>query len=414
MIKLHKSLFDGEIIIEPSKSFMQRLLALAYLSDDTTEIINPSYCQDSVALLNLIEQLGSPIIKNPRYITIYPVQSKEKNELPVSLNCHESALCLRMMLPVLALSPNKFILNGEKSLQNRKVFELDTLQKLGASIISNENKVPIEIEGPITNGQIKLKADASSQLLTGLLIALPKLANKSEIIVEELRSRPYIDLTLDLVNKFGGQVKNYYYTKFEIIPSKYKGGKYAVEGDWSSGAVYLAAGAIAGSCSIFGLNPSSKQADKAIIDILTEIGAKIIINDQFIEVKKNELKPFEFDAVDTPDLIPVLAAIAANCNGLSKITNVKKLKFKESDRLSMIYNNFKKMGISLEIENETLKIWGGKYSGGVFETSSDHRMAMCGALLSLNSESEVIIENPECVAKSAPSFWLNFNKGIQD
>ena len=93
MIKLHKSLFDGEIIIEPSKSFMQRLLALAYLSDDTTEIINPSYCQDSVALLNLIEQLGSPIIKNPRYITIYPVQSKEKNELPVSLNCHESALC---------------------------------------------------------------------------------------------------------------------------------------------------------------------------------------------------------------------------------------------------------------------------------------------------------------------------------
>lgn len=413
MIITQKSSFDGEIIVEPSKSIMQRLVVLAYLSNDSTEILNPSYSQDSIAVLNLIEQLGCPVIKNPRYITIYPVQSKEQTQISTNVNCGESALCLRMMLPVLALLPNKFILNGEKSLLNREVFELQVLQNLGAKIYSNNNKVPIEIEGPIHNARLLMKANTSSQLLTGLLIALPKLNERSEIIVEELTSKPYIDLTLDLISKFGGQIKHNEYGKFEIFPSKYRGGKYIVEGDWSLGAVFLAAGAIAGNVSVFGLNPNSKQGDKAILKILEIIGAKVKISEEFIEVVKNELKAFEFDAFDFPDLVPVLAAIAANCEGLSIIYNIDKLRFKESNRIELIYHNFRKLGIKVELENNALKIWGGKITGGIFETHSDHRMVMCAALLSLNCAGNLAIDFPESVAKSAPSFWLNFNKSIR-
>lgn len=420
IIGMNQKKIFGQVRANPSKSYMQRALILAALSDSPSRIFNPSFDLDSLAAMNLIEKLNCKIEKYPNYIEI--VLCELKFQGAESFNCGESGLLMRMIAPVLALFDNEFTLIAEESLMKRELFEIEeVLKSLGVKVETNNNYPPIVIHGPINPGHIKLNADKTSQFLTGLLIALPLLKEKCTIEVVNLASKPYIDITLDLVSKFGGKINWVSETLIEILPSKYSGQDIYIEGDWSSAAVFLIAGAIAGELTITGLNLNSKQGDKEILDVLDQVGAKLDCHSERSEesgvfdvtVTKQELKAFEFDAKDTPDLVPYLAILAANCKGISTIHNVSRLNFKESKRLDLIINNFSILGIKTELNNDILSIWSGEILGGNFETGNDHRLAMAGALASLTSVNEMIIDNPGCVKKSFPDFWNDINSLIK-
>jgi 3-phosphoshikimate 1-carboxyvinyltransferase len=340
-----------------------------------------------------------------------------------------------MITPVLALFDNEFTLTAEESLMKRELFEIEeVLNSLGVKVETNNNFPPLKIQGPINPCHIKLNANKTSQFLTGLLIALPLLNEKCTIEVVNLASKPYIGITLDLVRQFGVKINWLGETLIEIHPSKYSGQDIYIEGDWSSAAVFLIAGAIAGEVTITELNLNSKQGDKAILEVLIQVGALIEYNSEQTEeyldssvallpqndilasitVKKKNLHPFEFDAKDTPDLVPYLAILAANCEGKSTIHNVTRLNFKESRRLDLIMKNHSQLNINCDLKNDALEIWGGNIRGGIFQTGNDHRMAMAGALASLTSEKEIIIDNQDCVKKSYPNFWNDFKRVLSN
>ena len=313
---------NGKIDAKPSKSIFQRLLALSLLSSTPTIISNPSYCDDSLAVLNVITSIGCDVDNQDNQIRIIP----GRNNLDLTLNFNESALAIRMFSPILALFENKYELIAEKTLQKRKLFEIESiLSKLGATVKTNFGFPPIQIQGPISAENIILDASYTSQFLTGLLISLPKLDKESVIEVSGLSSKPYIDISLDLISKFGGKIVQYAEDIFICYPSDYIGGRFVCENDWSNAAVFLIAGAIGGSCEVAGLDLGSKQGDKVVVDIIRSVGAQVEIKPNSIKVDKSNLNSFEFSARNHPDLVPILCVLALNCNGKSKIYDLERL-----------------------------------------------------------------------------------------
>ncbi|OGU59439.1 MAG: 3-phosphoshikimate 1-carboxyvinyltransferase [Ignavibacteria bacterium GWF2_33_9] len=420
------------ITANSSKSIMQRTIALAFLSDSSSKIFNPDFSEDSQNALMLIENLGCKVNKSIESIEIIPKTEFSFPEL-LNVNCGESGLLMRMFTAILSIFPNSFIIDGSGTLKNRILFDIeDILKKLGAKVKSNNYLLPLELHGPIKSGNIKLDASKTSQFLSGLIIALPKLSESSTIHIKNLVSKPYIDLTIDSVRKFGGKI-DFENDVMKLYPSVYKGQEVIIEGDWSNAAVFLIAGAIAGEVNVTGLNIYSLQGDKKILEVIEQVGAKIQYNSEgsvesktehsqttffqkrelvAVKVKKHELKAFDFDAKDTPDLVPYLSVLAANCDGKSAIHNVSRINFKESKRLELIIKNLSQLKIKCSIINDTLEIWGGELQGGIFETGNDHRLAMAGALASLTSDEKIVIDDTDCVKKSYPNFWEEFSKLI--
>ncbi len=406
MILQNCKIFD-KIDAKPSKSIFQRLLALAILSNNPTTIHNVCISDDAYASLKLIEDIGNEIIElGNNSIQIIPHSPNRDSEL----TCNESGLCIRMFAPILSLFSNKFIIKAEGSLKHRKIDGIEsTLNTLGAKIISNNNYPPVEINGPIKSKHISLNYLESSQFLTGLLIALPFLAEKSTINVQKLVSKPYIDLTLHYIKLFGGRIEVENESIFHCHPSIYNGGEFYVENDWTNAATMMIAGAIGGQVQINNISRNSPQGDKVILDLLTEIGTKVIEKDNSILVEKNELNNFEFDATDYPDLVPGLSVLAANCKGLSRITNIDRLKNKESNRVETIINILKSSGIKVEYCDSALTIYGGETNIDLINAQNDHRIAMMAALLSINNKNDIKLIGSESVQKSYPIFWNDFN-----
>jgi 3-phosphoshikimate 1-carboxyvinyltransferase len=209
---------------------------------------------------------------------------------------------------------------------------------------------------------------------------------------------------------FGVEVENDHYFIFRVKSgSAYLPIKYTVEGDWSGAAFFLVAGAIAGNVRVENLNPKSKQADRAILEVLFHVGAKVSVFDNAIEVQKHELNAFHFDATNFPDLFPPLVALAAHCNGESRILGVSRLRVKESDRAVTLQQEFEKLGVEIKIEGELMRITGGEVKGGKVNSHGDHRIAMSCAIASLTGEGDVEIENAEVVDKSYPEFFEDLN-----
>lgn len=398
---------NGKIDAKPSKSIFQRLLALSLLSENPTTIENSSFCDDSLTVVDFLKTLGCEINQFGNKIEVFPnVINKDS-----ILNCNQSALAIRMFPPILSLFSNKYKLIATKTLQKRQLFGIETtLKQLGVIVQTNNGYPPIQIQGPIKPGVIKLDASFTSQFLTGLLIALPKLDGISQISVENLSSKPYVDITLDLVSKFGGNITVADKNNYICHKSHYLGGKFYCENDWSNAAVFLVAGAIGGRCEVAGLNVDSLQGDKIILDVLSRVGANIAINRNQISVEKSQLQPFEFEAKDNPDLVPILSVLALNCEGKSKIYDVDKLKFKEIDRLEKIIKIFKQNSLKINYENDCLEITGSKYSIEYIDTDGDHRFAMVAALLSINNSKPLKVINHQAITKSYPEFFDDFRK----
>jgi 3-phosphoshikimate 1-carboxyvinyltransferase len=393
----------GEIWVPSSKSMTQRAIAAALLSKGQSIILNPSYCNDSLSALSIAHSLGATIDKHNNKVIISGCgKLKEKK-----LNCGESGLAVRMFSPVAALFSSEIAMTGDGSLSKRPMNMIEeALVQLGAGCNTTNGFLPIIIHGPLKGGFCEIDGSVSSQLLTGLLMALPLAENDSEIRVHNLKSKPYIDMTIQLLEVFGIQVQNTGYNLFNIPANqKYQAQTYEVEGDWSNGAFLLVAGATNGYLKVVGLHTDSKQSDVAILQALEKAGATMIIGPDFIDISKSSLKAFSFDATECPDLFPPLVTLASYCQGQTVIKGVSRLKFKESDRAAALQKEFGKMNIKIEIEDDLMFITGGVVKGSQLDSHNDHRIAMAVTIAALGVVGKVVINDAECVAKSYPDFF---------
>lgn len=409
-ISVKPSIISGEIQAPASKSSMQRACTAALLAKGKTIIHNAGKSNDDIAALDTIKKLG--VVYYEIHGTLF-VESKGINPTNNELNCGESGLSMRMFSSIAALYEGKLVIDGSGSLLTRPMdFFTDVFPKLNVSIESNNGKLPLEIKGPIIPKTIEVDGSLSSQFLTGLLFAYSYLNAKDvSIHVKNLNSKPYIDLSIDVLDKFGLKVpENKDYKSFYFSPEdhivKDTIRHYDVEGDWSGAAFLLVAGAINGNITVKGLDVFSTQADKNILKALKDSGCNLDIDTGKIIVSSSSLKSFEFDATDCPDLFPPLVALASYCKGKSIIKGVLRLEHKESNRAQTLKDEFHKLGVVIEYDDDIMVVYGGDIiNGAVVHSHHDHRIAMACAIVALKANSEIIIEDAQAINKSYPEFY---------
>jgi len=410
----------GKIKVPPSKSSMQRACAAALITPGTTIIDNFGNSNDENAAINIITKLGATIniVSNKMAVTssdyIFHSPFSEKN---VIVNCGESGLSMRMFAPIAALFNYDITFTGDGSILKRPMNFFDEIfPKLGVEINSNQGKLPITLRGPIQPKNITVDGSLSSQFLTGLLFTFAKACKAPvSIRVKDLSSRPYIDLTISVLNSFGFQVDNQNYEIFTLHPREPLQAhsiKYTVEGDWSNAAFLLVAAAISGELTLSGADLNSRQGDKNIIEALFNCGAEVNIHQNGITVKKNKLLAFDFDATHSPDLFPPLVALAAYCKGTTTIKGVNRLLFKESNRALTLRDEFKRMNVDIELNGDLMTIKGGKeVKGAKVSSRNDHRIAMATAVAALAAKGKTTISDADAVNKSYPDFFKDL-KGV--
>ncbi len=402
---------SGNILAPASKSAMQRALALALLNTKETRICNPGKSNDDTAALGIIKQLGATVEYSNNVMVIHGVE----NFHGTLLYAGESGLSIRMFTPIAALSKEKMIMTGGGSLMQRpmQVFE-DVFNKLDVKFSSNNGKLPFEIQGSLQAHDIELDGSLSSQFLTGFLIAFAKAATKNIIIsVNDLKSTPYIDLTLKMMKWFGYNVINEENKIFHISKKTTpdKDLEIQVEGDWSGASFLLVAGAIGGEINVQGLSLDSVQGDKKILEALQAAGAQINATEENIQVQKNELNAFHFDATDCPDLFPPLVALAACCDGETIIKGISRLTHKESSRAETLKQQFEKLGVSVINKDDHMHIWGTQnVIGGNVSSCNDHRIAMALSIMGSVSRESIFLEGADAVNKSYPDFFEDLEK----
>ena len=429
---IRPSLIKGSIQAPASKSSMQRACAAALLSGVTTLIRNPGYSNDDKAALGVIRDLGAAVATGAD--GVLTISSKGVQPGSAAVNCGESGLGIRMFAPIIALSDQPVTVNGEGSLLSRPMDFFDEIfPQLGIGVVSNKGKLPLQIRGPLQPRTITIDGSLSSQFLTGLLFSFAAAgASGVSINVNNLKSKPYIDLTLQVMRHFGWEVENRGYREFyfpgNAVLSKPgtrdRGAEtisYTVEGDWSGGAFLLVAGAIAGRITVKGLDPASTQADKAILQALRDSGAALSLRDGEMEIgpatagpEEAELiglRAFHFDATDCPDLFPPLVALAAYCQGVTTIDGVSRLAHKESNRALTLQEEFGKLGIGIGLDGDRMQVRGGMgLHGAVVHSRHDHRIAMACAVAGLRASGETLIEEAEAINKSYPDFYAHLQR----
>ena len=437
---IQPSTLGGVLLAPASKSSMQRACAAALLRAGETIIHHPGHSNDDKAALGVIRDLGAEVMELPNgslRVRSEGVGGFASGEL-LEVNCGESGLGLRMFAPIFALSGRTIRVKGEGSLLKRPMdFFDEVFPELGIRVVSNGGKLPLEIQGPLQPRDIEIDGSLSSQFLTGLLFAFAAAgAPGVSIRVRDLKSKPYIDLTLQVMRCFGWEVENRDYAEFRFPQSGRRprqGGAdgptdghrtaYTVEGDWSGGAFLLVAGAIAGPIRIKGLDEWSTQADKAILQPLCDCGAMMEMGEDTILVGPPDgsansagvqvpvLTAFRFDATDCPDLFPPLVALAAFCAGTTEIMGVSRLAHKESDRGLTLQEEFGKMGVRIELEGDRMLVFGGQgVKGAVVHSRHDHRIAMACAVAGLKADGAVVIEDAEAIDKSYPDFYTDLQE----
>lgn len=394
---------SGCIKAPASKSTMQRVLAAALLAPGRSELLDPGYCADTMAAMEIVRCLGAKV-----RITRAAVQVQGGfNPVKRKINCGESGLSLRLFAAISALHHREIELTGKSTLLRRPLTMIEKpLSALGGRVQTRNGFPPIRVRGPLAGGQAEMDGSLSSQFLSGLLMALPLAQTDSRISVSHLKSIPYIDMTLQVLADFGIRVEHDCYRSFFIRAGQtYAARSLPVEGDWSGAAFMLVAGAIAGSVTVSGLRVDSVQADRRVLQALDLAGARVCWHGSDLTVTRSPLRAFHFNATHAPDLFPPLVALACHCAGKSRIEGVERLYFKESNRARALLGEFGSLGAKIIINGNTMEIDGGPLGGGTVSSHRDHRMVMALAVAALAARGPVVIEASECVDKSYPDFF---------
>lgn len=400
--ELYLKNMNGVIGAISSKSDAHRALIAASLADKPCRLILNSTSNDIKAACSCLESAGAVIENDGMNITVSPIKKASGHAV---FDCGESGNTIRFLMPVAAALGIDSVFTGSGRLPERPQTPLlKALSENGASV-SPDGEFPIKISGKLKSGVFTLPGNVSSQFVTGLLFALPLLDGDSEIrLIPPVESKPYINMTISTLKKFGIEVKengNSYFVKGcqkYISPDELK-----IDGDWSNGAFFVAFGALS-DITVNGLYPSSVQGDKAVCEIVKRMGANVTIGESSVRIKKNSLRGIDIDASDIPDLVPVISALAVFAAGTTRIYNAARLRLKESDRLKTVTELIKTAGGDITETSDGLIIKGGKKLKDEFTVSSfnDHRLVMAAAVLSFDSK--VTVTDFKAINKTYPSF----------
>ena len=457
----------GTLRMPASKSFAQRAIIAAALANGTSRLRGYSPCGDNESAIAVARALGAGVDVEDNIIVISGIGAAP-GCLDIDAVCTgESGFLTRLIIPVLAeIAKKQVLVTGEKTLLGRPLSDAHDIMaaygvrlysepnnsvsnnkegaKLGNGVVSDRRKsdcyLPLKVAGPIIPGRADVSGKGGSQLISGLLAALPLCDGKSMLYVSDPRSIPYLFITMDVLGKFGIKIgsemeggEDFLETQdwslctginFRIKGGqRYQAADFAIEADWSGAAPFLAAGAIFGEVEVEGLDTGSLQADISIMDILMQAGASMSQLDEPsgpIHVARAPLSSFDADLNNCPDLFPVVSVLAAFCPGETHLRGVERLRHKETDRAAAIEEMLTKMGVKVSIEEDLMTITGmgltqriltGKLlKGGNYSSHADHRMAMALSLASLGADSPVVIDDTSCVAKSFPTFNDIFSK----
>jgi 3-phosphoshikimate 1-carboxyvinyltransferase len=389
----------GSVKAPSSKSFTHRAYFIALLTNGISEIIDPLKCSDTLATVKAVKAFGASVKGNFVKGVSYP-------KIPENIiNCSGSGTTLRFATAVGSIVDGTTILTGSRSLRKRPLGSVEVFNSLGARLTSRNSFPPVVIEGGrINRRHVIVDGSLSSQIVSGLLIVAPKIGLTLE--VENLKSRPYVDMTIKVMEAFGGKVMMMTDHLFDVTGIPYKPTSFKIPGDYSSASFLMAAGALLGKVRVTNLDHDDVQADRKFIKVLKAMGATVIEEEKYVEVMKNSLSAIEFDATDCPDLVPIVSVLASCARGLTTIKNIGRLISKESNRIISISENLKKMGAEVTLQGESLLIKGkDRLKGAILNSYDDHRIAMAFTVAALAADGQSLLVDAQSVRKSYPDFF---------
>ena len=405
-VRITPQKLSGEVTIPPSKSLAHRAIIAASLAKGRSVITNVAYSKDILATIDAMKSLGAKIEKFDNYLIINGSYPKRVNNV---IDANESGSTLRFMIPISLLDDNPVEFIGHNKLIDRPLdIYFDIFKKHNIKYIKDPNHyLPLKINGKLESGIYELKGNVSSQFITGLLFSLPLLKGDSKIIITtNLESLGYINLTIDILKKYG--INIIYKDNEFLIPGnqEYKPFDYEVEGDYSQVAFWLEANMLGNDIKIKGVNKDSLQGDKEIIDDIIKIGANITFDKNNLVSNIKAFKPLDIDVSQTPDLGPALTCILTQVNGVSRLVNASRLRIKECDRITCVKEELNKLGCNVSETEDSLIISGKtKIQKGIVLSHNDHRLVMAFSILASIADGDVVIENASAVSKSYPDFF---------
>ncbi|MFC0309251.1 3-phosphoshikimate 1-carboxyvinyltransferase [Gallibacterium trehalosifermentans] len=417
---------EGEITLPGSKSLSNRALLLAALAKGTTTITNLLDSDDVRHMLNALHALGVhyQLSEDKTTCQITGNNGAFHWQNGLSLFLGNAGTAMRPLTAALCLAAptgekSEIVLTGEPRMKERPIKDLvDALQQMGAEIdyLEQEGYPPLAIRNAgLKGGKVEISGAISSQFLTALLMAAPLAPQDSEIhIVGDLVSKPYIDITLKMMKIFGVNVSHQNYQVFYVAGGQHyiSPTHFMVEGDASSASYFLAAAAIKGKIKVKGIGKQSIQGDKLFVDVLEKMGANVHWADDYVEVEHGELHGIDMDMNHIPDAAMTIATTALFAQGETVIRNIYNWRVKETDRLTAMATELRKVGAEVEEGEDFLRVQPlalTQFKHADIATYNDHRMAMCFALIALSDTSVTILE-PECTAKTFPTFFDEFTK----
>ena len=418
----------GVVKAPPSKSYSHRAVILASLAKGTSKLYDMLYSEDTLASIRVCKALGAEINKRDDYLEVIGTGGRLHNSSAEPIDLANSGTTLRLMTSVSALSDNEVVLTGDDSLKTRPMgLLMDALVPLGVETesLNGNEKAPILIKPGYVGGETNIYGNVSSQFISSILISSPLSDNGVALyVLPEFKSRPYVDMTVDIMRKFGIKLLKGYYLKHETCDKEHQSCKidefkvkkqdyvacdYTVEGDYSSASYLLSLIAInGGKAKIRNLFRNSKQGDKYILDILQAMGAKIVRGEDYVDIGSDgNLKAIDVDLSNAPDLLITVAVLAAMAEGTTNITGVAHARVKETDRIDTTCRELEKLGCRLVEHEDGMSITGGVHSG-VVDSHGDHRLAMAFSLIGLKHD--IKITNGEVFDVSFPDFIESMNE----
>lgn len=399
---------EGEVKAPPSKSYTHRAVAAALLTPGVSTINNPLYSRDTEATINAARLFGAELRLQKDSITLQGVdQPRTPDNVVDAMN---SGTTLRIMTCIAGLAKKGYtVLTGDESLRKRPMQPLlDALGQLNIRAWSTKlnGTAPVIVEAGEMGGECVIRGDISSQFISGLLVAGCATDRGVKVRIDgELVSKPYVDATIMVMKAYGAAVEREGYRQFHAAPSRYHPTKFTVPGDYGLAGFMMAAPLVAGgSVKVSGLDPSLPQADYRIIEILKLMGASLHEDGDSVKIGGSEMRGIEIELQDSPDLLPIVAVLATVAEGKTKITGVRHARFKESDRISVLSSELSKAGARVEELPDGLIVNGGRLKQAKLDPRGDHRLFMAFTLLSLASNGEIEVLDPESASVSYPEF----------
>ncbi|MCX5774408.1 MAG: 3-phosphoshikimate 1-carboxyvinyltransferase [Fusobacteria bacterium] len=418
-IKIIPKNLTGKVKVPSSKSLTHRAIIAASLSAGKSKLTNITLSEDIKATIECMKALGATFEIKDEVVEVRGIKIVEKENIKtLELACNESGSTLRFLIPIALSHEGEYLFTGKGRLVKRpqsEYYKMFVTQNIFFEKLSSDDELPLKIVGKLSSGEFQLRGDLSSQFITGLLLALPLLEGDSVIeLVTPLESKGYVDLTRDILKKFQIETIPHAHKYYVKGQQKYQKCNLSVEGDYSQAAFWLVAGAISRKSEIIVLNvePNSLQGDLEIVNILSKIGVLVKYNSNSLAVFSSSFSAFEVDISQIPDLGPILTVLACFAKGKSRIYNGTRLRLKESDRITSMVAELKKMGASIQEIDDEIFVEGKEMLLGECELScwGDHRVAMALSIAAIRCINPITLKGAECVNKSYINFWREYNR----